>query len=207
MRSATTRAVVIVGALTAPLAAAPAGAQYFAGLSYTAGIATGETRDFVNNTSWKGFTFEARRAVRDGFAAGVVLGTNVFESDAPALVPSSQGPVTEAGLHKLFYSMALVAADWFGGDRDSPVRPFGGVGAGVYYVDQKVEAGATTTETTNWHLGFAPEAGVAVRLTPQSHATLIVRYNYPVRGGQYVDDDVHSYQFVSIAIGAAVLTF
>jgi hypothetical protein len=200
-------AAAVLVALAAPPAARCAGAQYFAGLVYAPGGAVGHTRDLVGSPGWTGFTFEARRAVHGTIATGVVLGTNVFTGSAPTRLSTDHGVVTDLAQQRLIYTTVLFAVDWFGGDRTATVRPFVGAGAGMYFVNQRAELSADTAETTVWHLGLAPEAGVAIRISPRAHATLIARYNHPFRNGPYLDNDVHAYPFFTIGVGAAVLTF
>jgi outer membrane protein W len=56
-------------------------------------------------------------------------------------------------------------------------RPFLGVGAGTYWIENRTEAGTFLLEERIWHVGLMGEAGIVIR-RPNRTVTLSARYNW-----------------------------
>lgn len=67
--------IIVLSALTIG-----ANAQNIAGFVYQVSLPTGETKDFIDNTSWFGFGLEGRQFINENASVGMYVGWNKFEA-------------------------------------------------------------------------------------------------------------------------------
>ena len=77
-------------------------------------------------------------------------------------------------------------------------RPYLAANVGGYIMEHRLEVGLYALEETNFHFGFAPEAGIAFPVRPNVAAVLNTRYNYAFSAGS-IDDQA----YLSFSIGFA----
>jgi outer membrane protein W len=88
----------------------------------------------------------------------------------------------------------------------SGLRPYIGLGAGAYYIKQRLEIGVMMLEVDNWHFGLMPEVGV---LIPTESVIFIIRakYNYAFSAGKSIGKDAIDISYVSLNVGVSVPAF
>lgn len=67
-------------------------------------------------------------------------------------------------------------------------RPYIDAGVGTYYISNPVDVGLVAINETNWHLGFAPDAGMVQPMSGDTVAFVNARFNYVK-----AEDITHSY--------------
>jgi outer membrane protein len=55
---------------------------------------------------------------------------------------------------------------------------FAGLGAGLYFMEQRLDIGVYSITDSTWHVGLAPEVGFSYPLTYDVRTILALRYNY-----------------------------
>jgi hypothetical protein len=77
----------------------------------------------------------------------------------------------------------LVNAHYYFGSRGG-IRPYAGLNVGTYWIERRVDIGLSSFKDDNWHLGWAPEAGIIVPLgRPEVALIADVRYNWAFSAG------------------------
>lgn len=144
--------------------AAQEGSSYTT-LSYSPSIALGESADFVEGMQWRGINLSYHYFVSDQASIGFTSGWNVFrtESDGDVTRQLEEGNniITLTGKQFRYVNTVpiLASARYHWGDEDG-LRVFGGLSAGFYYVDRRVEMGLFATDTETGQFGIAPTAGI-----------------------------------------------
>jgi len=132
------------------------------GFSYNMSVPTLETRNFIENESYRGATLESRNFVAPNLAVGMSIGWQVFDQQSYETMDFNNGTIAATVSGKQFRyinSVPILAnAYFYGGDQDGP-RMFIGTGFGAYYVASRLEVGNVAFDNNNWHFGFAPELG------------------------------------------------
>jgi outer membrane protein W len=183
------------------LAGAGADAQdLFIGVGYTISQPTSNSKDFTNNTSWRGFTFEWRKFVQPGMSAGFHLGWNVFDerTTRTSEVPEWNASVSGTQFRYMNVWPVLGNVHYYLGKRGDRIRPFFGGNIGAYIIEQRLELGIVAFQDTKWHFGLAPEGGIAMHLTDDAWWFFNARYNYAFESG-----DVPSQSYWTFNIGIA----
>ena len=171
--------------------------EWWWGVTYQTALSAGDTKDFVDQFSWRNVGIEGRTMIKPNLAVGLFFGWNVLHDEMEGTV--SLGGVDVSGYQSRFVNAVpmLATAHYFFEER-SGRRLFVGGGVGTYWIENRLELGLTALTSTNWHLGFAPEVGVTFPTRELGEGYLSVKYNYAAESG----DVTHSYW--TFGIGFAV---
>ena len=169
---------VMVSVLTIGLSSTRAIAQTqepWAILTYQIAFPVGDTKDFIDATSFRGIGFEGRWFIRPNISAGVALDWNVFfkTTDKPIDIPNGTVSGTQNRTINAFPVLATVHY-YMGPDKMYYV----GLGAGPYYMSQRWDVGLYSFSNTSWHFGFAPEIGVSHEVASHTRAVLGLQYHH-----------------------------
>jgi len=143
--------------------------------TYQIAFPEGDTKDFIDATSFRGIGIEGRWFVRPNISAGVAVDWNVFfkTTDKPIDIPNGTITGEQNRVINAFPILATVHY-YMGPDRAFYV----GLGAGPYYMSQRWDVGLYTFSNTSWHFGFAPEIGVSHEIAPHTRAVLGLQYHH-----------------------------
>lgn len=170
-------------------------------LNYEISVPTGDTRDYISKTSFRGASFEGRGFVSDVVSVGGWISWEVFKERLDGATFQGNGvDVTGTQVRYLNMMPVLVTSHYYFGDF-SGVTPYAGGGVGAYRSLQRTEIGLVALSNDNWHVGFAPEVGVFLPVNYSSGVNLSVKYNYAA------ESNGSSYSYVSFNIGIAWLDF
>jgi len=165
-------------------------------LTYQTALSTGETKDFIDQFSWRNIGLEGRSMLNPDFSVGAFFGWNVFHDELDGTV--SLGNVDASGYQSRYVNALpmLLTAHYYLGDR-SGTRMFLGTGVGTYWIENRLELGQTKITLDNWHFGLAPEVGISIPTAGLSDAFLSVKYNYAFESGGVT----HRYWTFGIGLG------
>jgi len=177
--------------------------DYLMNLTYNMAQPLGNTKEFVDEFSFRGLGFEGRNFSKKNFSFGFNFGWNIIDHQTNETVQLENGAISGRQVRYInSFPFHLTGHYYLGGRRD-PVRFFGGLGIGTYYIIQRFELGVTAIENDRWHFGLAPEIGI---LVPAGDIMLIasIKYNHAFDSGKTVfgdDDNTQSYIGFNVGIG------
>lgn len=170
--------------------------------SYNMGATSGETKDYINQFSFRGMGFQGRKSMNfdNSWSLGFDASWQVFNEQSfgtTELDPEQRSQITGTAFKYINAFPILANAHYyFGQQRRGTSTGFVGLNAGLYYMERRTEAGLFAVTNDNWHFGAAPEVGVAVP-AGRTYLTATARYNWTAEAGG-VD-----YQFWTFMIGIA----
>lgn len=156
-------------------------------VNYNPSFTTGDSKDWANEFSWRGVTADLRIPINGGLTAGLYSGWTVFReaSDGPQTetVPvSAEGGDYEitltANQYYFINQLPLLATMHYHFGEFGKVRPYVGLGAGVYFTTHALEMGLYRVIEKNTQFGLAPMAGVAIPLNKDTNFNLGAIYNW-----------------------------
>jgi opacity protein-like surface antigen len=142
----------------------------YVGMTFNLSSPTGDTKSFVEENSYLGFSFEARRIIRPGITAGLSLSWTGFEH-----VTVAEGLELEEKRGLTTVPLLITTHAYYRGDR---FIPYVGIGAGAIFTRATTRTDQRDLDEPSWHLGFMPEAGCIVRFHENAGLLLNVRYFY-----------------------------
>jgi len=167
------------------------------GFSYQTALTAGETKDFIDQFSWRNIGLEGRTMVNANASVGFYFGWNVFNDELDGTV--SLGGVDVSGYQSRYINAVpmMATAHVYLGQPRGP-RPFIGAGVGTYWIENQLELGATAITVDNWHFGVAPEAGFIFPTQGMMEGFASAKYNMAFEA----DGIEHRYWTFSLGLAA-----
>lgn len=177
-----------------------------AGINYSTGFTTQDTRNFIKEFSWRGLGLEYKKFLNMRISLGFSTGWNIFDEKRTDPLILENGTISGTQLRFINAFPLLVTSHLHFGKPRSGFRPYLGLGAGAYYIIQRLEIGVMMLEVDNWHFGLMPELGV---LIPTESVFLIIsaKYNYAFAGSKSIGKDAIDISYVSLHVGVSVPAF
>jgi outer membrane protein W len=140
----------------------------------------GVTRDFISNSSFRGFSFEFGRFFTKEISVGFLFAWSVFHESFPRDTYEFEDLTMTGNLYRYINAFPLMSVGryYFSPGPDSKFRPYLGLASGAYVINKVSDFGVHRYEYKNWHFGLAPEAGLIIRLGAEAFFNLGARYNH-----------------------------
>jgi len=166
---------------------------------YNVAIPFSGTRDFTDDFSWWGFSFDFRQRLVPNVALGVSFEWQGFDETTRETVTFGAVTVTGTQLRESTSFPLLATGHYYLRDAPDGLLPFVGGGIGAYRVNRTLDIGPTVRFTdAEWLFGFAPEVGVSF---PSSTGALILRSRFHI-GLQH--DAIPQQMYWTFALGGAL---
>lgn len=196
--------MVLFGTMaTSGLMAQHSGIWHF---QYDMGIPLGNTKDFTDAFSPRGFSLEGQGYVTENISVGGRIAWNVYYKDLGWQLMhytleadggnKSEGDVYAYRKHYLNIMPLMATAHYtFNSDR---LIPYVGLGVGTYYIEARRQTGIYIVSMDKWHFGLAPEAGVVIPFGQTSNwgLNLNVRYNWAAK-----TQDTETQSWINTSVG------
>jgi len=157
-------------------------------LNYNVSFSSGETAKFIQNTSFRGFTFEGRGFISEQVSIGGLFNWSTFyEKLAGAEYTRGTATVTGNQYRYINAFPMLFQAHYYLQDDEYEPRVYMGGGVGPYIINQRVNIGVWTANEDNWHFGISPEVGLLFPVSMTTSFNLSVRYHYVFKAKNTVD--------------------
>ncbi len=191
--------LILVAVILLPAAAFTQSSMFT--VNWDVSFPTGTTSDYINNTSFRGVSFEGMKFINDNIAIGGMIGWEVFKEKKNDETWEGNG-VTVTGTQVRYLNMLplLVVGRYFLKGLDE-VAPYIGLGLGTHRSLQRTEIGHVAFENNNWHLGFAPEVGIFIPMNFNMGLNLAAKYQYAVESSK------SQYSYFNLAIGFSFLYY
>jgi opacity protein-like surface antigen len=174
-------------------------ADDFIGLTWNMALPAGDLKMYADQVSWRGFAFEGRHFFSERWSVGLGLNYSIFHQNADELISIENSDISGAQF-RVVYSFPLLATAhyYINWDYYQKVDPYVGMGIGAYRMERRLDIGVSSIRDNNWHLGFAPELGLAVPIDFTRSIYFNVRYNYALEAG-----GIGPYSYWGFNLGAA----
>ena len=165
-----------------PPAPKPKGRRDSVKLTYATGIGMGPTHRFASDFSFIGFAADWRTPVTDAFWPGFTVAWQVLYNKEHTTLTHNDVTFTGTVATTLNVFPVLADADYFFLTDRAGIRPYAGIGVGLYAAEHRIDWNIWTVQDTSWHFGFAPELGVVV---PTGSVGLVftTKFNYAFASG------------------------
>ena len=147
-------------------------------LSYSMGLGTGKTGDFISKYSWRGFGFEYRHLSTPNVGYGINTGWNTFYREMPYGTYEYQTVSATGYQFRYFNSFPIMAVVDYYFQPDQQINPYAGLGVGVEYNTASVDFGVYRFEQDAWPFALAPEAGIMIHSPNGPAFNIGIKYMY-----------------------------
>ncbi len=175
--------------------------RWFGSATYQMSLPSGDTENFVGETSFAGFGMDFRYNFQRNATVGFNFGWNIFHervSETVYLETDNPGAITGTQDRYLNALPIMANAHYYIGKRGN-IQPYIGLNLGGYYMYQKFSIGVSTIEEDSWEWGVAPEIGVIIPINREVGVIVNGKYNYAFTGESILGGDInHSYMGFNI---------
>lgn len=170
-------------------------------VNYNPAFTVGEAKDWTDEFSWRGFSADLRISINGGLTAGLYSGWTVFREESDGLVTEeleTDESITRFTAKQYYFlnQLPLLATVHYHWGSFGEIRPYVGLGTGVYWTNRALEMGLYRVIQKETHFGIAPMAGISVPLNRDTNFNLSGIYNYAFKTG-----DIPSVSSVGINVG------
>jgi outer membrane protein W len=174
---------IFLSLLVSVFAAGALNAQNNATFSYSMGFATGDLADFINQPSFRGFSFDYRKLVTPNVGVGFNLGWNVFY-DAPDKDSYTYGNSTLSGKQYRYSNhVPMLASGSYYFSPGESFNPFVSLGIGTIYTRRNTDMNLYTVEQEAWNFALQPEVGFNYELNSEAALTVSGKFNQGFKAG------------------------
>jgi outer membrane protein W len=170
--------------------------DYYSTVNYAISVPLGDTRDFISNTSFRGFSFEFGRFFTKEISLGFLFAWSVYHESFPRDTYELENLTLTGNLYRYINAFPLMAVGRYYFIPEARVRPYLGLASGTYVINKVTDLGVHRFEHKNWHFGMAPEAGLIIGIGTEAHMNMSARYNHAFESG----GDTHSWLSVQAGI-------
>lgn len=139
-------------------------AQSRLGFQYGMAIPSGDLKDFISKTSFRGFSIDYKYMVKDNIGIGCDLGWNVFYQNRP-YGTYTEGTMSLTGVQ---YRYTNVGWGYVTGHyyflSETNLMPYVGVGIGTLYADRDLDMGLYYISQDDWQFAYRPEIGLLYKV-------------------------------------------
>jgi len=172
-------------------------------ITYQPSVPLGDLQNYIAKTSWIGWGLEGRhfRSPSSNITLGFSFAWHVFDDRLYTTSKINSGAVTGTQRRYVNSLPFLLTADYYL-NRNNAIKPFIGVGAGAYYIVQRVDIGVWTNEKSNWHFGVEGELGLQIPLGDVD-AIVAARYHHAFASGESISGEEIDFAYLTAVIGLA----
>lgn len=140
-----------------------------------------DTKDFVDETSFRGFGLEFRKEFKPNTTFGILGSWEIFHERRNDSVDIGTGTITGSQDRYInSFPIMLGLHRYFG--VSGGTQPYLGINAGGFVLIQTVRIGLAELENDTWEWGVAPEAGLIMPIDRGSAFIVNGRYNQAFTG-------------------------
>ncbi len=164
---------------------------------YGMALPMGDTKDYINPTSFRGANIEFEKLVNPNVGVGFLVGWNTFyEAKDRDTYPIDNGSITSNQYRYLNAIPIQATGKYYFASDDAVIRPFVGLAGGTYYMEQRVDNGLFSTSNKGWTWSLAPKAGVLVPFNFRTSLAISVDYSISSK-----TSDLPSHNWLGINVG------
>lgn len=134
--------------------------------NYSVTVPLGNTSDFIDQVSGRGFVFEYQKFIDPHWAIGIEAGhTTLYKREENKVY--TEGTASLSGVqYRYQYSWPILATANYYALRTGLIRPYAGVGIGTMASQRKIDMGIYTSDRTHWQFAIKPEVGTLIQPNP-----------------------------------------
>jgi outer membrane protein W len=151
--------------------------EWYGAATWQISVPYGDTKDFVESTSFGGMGLDFRKVVRENTTAGFMAGWNIFHERRTGT--DVFGDVSVTGTQDRYINSfpIMVSVHRYFGEKRS-LRPYVGLNAGGFIVLQEFAIGVYAVKDDTWDWGLAPEVGIVIPTQSGAGFLINARYNW-----------------------------
>lgn len=160
-------------------------AQTTTTLTYNVGFPTGDLKDFIGKTSFRGVTFDYQKMVQDNIGVGVLVGWNVFYEEKSYDTYTIDNVSLSGKQWRYSNHIPILLSSTYQLKPGDSMNPYVGLGVGVTYTLRNTDMNLYTIERDAWNFTLQPAVGVLIEASDVTKVNISARYNQGFKAGDF----------------------
>lgn len=154
-------------------------------LNYAVSIPTGNTSDFIDQASGRGFTAEFHKFIKRNIAIGGEVGHfTLYKRELNKVY--SEGSASLSGVqYRYQQSYPIMVSGTYFATTEGSVKPYGSIGLGTIAHNRKIDMGIFSSEETYWQFAIRPELGVFIEPNESFAFKIGAKYYQSIAGAGF----------------------
>jgi hypothetical protein len=157
-------------------------------ISYPISFATGDLGDFIDKTSWRGFSLDYRYMVQTNMAVGLNVSWTTFYEEKPADTYTVDNESLHGKQFRYSNNVPMLATLAYFLKPDEHINPFISLGIGTMYTRRNTDMNLYTLEQEAWNFLLQPEIGMQVMLNQEMALAITGKYNHGFKAGSELSE-------------------
>ncbi len=170
-------------------------------LNYGISFPTGNTKDYISNTSFRGFGFEFGKYVSSSLAVGVSVNWHIFYERTSERIHLDYADISGVQ-DRYINNFPLMLSARYVFLHNAAIHPFIGLNVGVYRFLQRMDIGIYSFESRTWQFGLAPKIGFFFPIRPDVMFMVSGTYQW-VNGVKTISEQTDDFPYLTLKIGFA----
>lgn len=129
-------------------------------LNYAVTVPLGNTNDYIDQMSGRGFVLEYQKFVNERWAFGGEIGhTTLYKKEANKVYTEGTASLSGVQYRYQYNWPIMVTANYYVMTGEA-LRPYFGLGMGTVAHDRQIDMGIFTSQETHWQFALRPEFGL-----------------------------------------------
>jgi opacity protein-like surface antigen len=151
--------------------------------NYVVTVPTGNTADFIDVTSGRGFAFEYQKFIKGHISIGGEVGHATIFKRTENEVYTRETASLSGIQYRYQYSYPIMATGAYYHSFTDLFRPYVSFGLGTIANKRTIEMGMYQSEETHWQFGFRPELGTLIQPSDNVAFRVGAKYYGTIKGG------------------------
>lgn len=162
-------------------------AQTITTISYPIAFPSGDLKDFVTKTSFRGINLDFQKMVQDNIGVGVSVGWNVFYEELDYDTYTLDNVSLSGKQWRYSNHIPILASSTFQLKPGDSMNPYVGLGVGVTYSLRNTDMNLYTIEQDAWNFTLQPAVGVLIEASDVTRVNISARYNHGFKAGNELE--------------------
>lgn len=165
-------------------------------ITYNMASPVGETKDFADKMSFRGFGVDGRGFVNNNITIGGSWNWNVFYDRRDNAYLEKETAVIHGTQFRYVNTMPFMVNTHYYFGKDGGIRPFVGTGGGAMWKEEKLQIGTLSQTDNAWQFGLAPEIGAFIPLSSSFIVYVSAKYTHG-----FATDKLSKTSYINFGIG------
>jgi opacity protein-like surface antigen len=152
-------------------------------LNYLVTLPSGNTADFIDVVSGRGFSFEYQKFINDHVTIGGELGYSTLFKRTENEVYTRETASLSGIQYRYQYAFPIMATAAYYHSFTNLIRPYVSLGIGTIATQRTIQMGMYESEDIHWQFGFRPELGTLIQPNDNMAFRFGVKYFGTLEGG------------------------
>jgi hypothetical protein len=162
--------------------------DWFGMATWNISFPEGDTKKFVDETSFRGFGLEFRKEFKPKTTVGIMGSWEVFHERRDGTIELKNAAITGSQDRYINSFPIMLGLHRYFGEAGGR-QPYIGINGGGFVLIQTVRLGVSEIEEDTWEWGVMPEAGFIIPIDRGSAFVINARYSLALTGENLAGDD------------------